>query len=94
MSHDNTRDSANPRFQYFDQRQLDLQAELCHPAHAALRETLAQHDDITVQLAALATELEIILDGAYDQNDLCRMLCEQLKKRRLGIDRSMIEIPQ
>lgn len=82
MSHDHTKDKAHPSFHYFDQRQLDLQEELMHPANAKYLENLMSHDDITVQLAQLATDLEIILDGAYDQNDLCQLLANKLKERR------------
>ena len=84
----------HPRMVFFDERQLDLQQELLHPCHADLVARLKLHDDITVQLAQLAADLEIILDGHYEQNDLCRMLCEQLKKRRMGETRSVIEIPR
>lgn len=82
MSHDQTKDKAHPNFHYFDQRQLDLQEELLHPANAKYLENIQLHDDITIQLAQLATDLEIILDGAYDQNDLCRLLATKLKEKR------------
>lgn len=82
------------RLEFFDERQLDLQQELLHPAHAALISNLKLHNDIDIQLSQLAADLEIILDGYYDRNDLCRMLCDQLKKRRVGETRSVIEIPR
>lgn len=80
----------HPNFAYFDPRQVALQRELCQPHWEDLRNQIINHNDsavrndLTVQLAYIATQLEIILEGHYEQNDLCEMICNQLIRKRTG----------
>lgn len=82
---------AHPDFHYFDPRQIALQKELLHPHWASLVELLHNHTDFTVQLAEIASYIEMILDGYYDQNDLCEVLCNRMKTIRYKADSVIVD---
>lgn len=73
---------SHPDLVYFDSRFVALQQEMCKNYWAVLRGYLANHSDIDVQLAQIASYIEVALDGIYERHDLCRVLCGRMKELR------------
>ena len=67
--------------EYFDQRALDFNEEVIK--HPKLMEFLAKHTDPAMKLAEVAAYCEVILDGAYSEED-CNVLCELLTKKLIA----------
>lgn len=78
-----------PYLEYFDQRAIDLNQEVLH--HPELMQRLANNNDPAVKLAHVAAYCEVILDGAYSEED-CNVLCEILTKK-LKAKRTLIVAP-
>ena len=64
--------------EYFDQRAIDLNSEIMK--HPELMELLSRHNDPAVKLAHVAAYCEIIVEGAYTEEE-CNVLAEILTKR-------------
>ena len=64
--------------EYFDQRALDLNSEVIK--HPLLMEQIAPHTDPAMKLAVIAAYCDVMLDGAYNEEE-CNKLCEILTKR-------------
>ena len=77
--------------EYFDQRAIDLNSEIMK--HPELMELLSRHNDPAINLSHVAAYCEIIVEGAYTEeecNVLAEILTQRLVAKRTG---SLIVVP-
>lgn len=84
---------AHPNFQYFHDNHIALNRELCLPYWEKLRELLRNHNDIDVQLAEIATYVEVLLDGHYERHDLMGVLCRRMQRMRMEAETIHVDSP-
>lgn len=73
---------------YFSDARLELQKEVMQ--HPDLMPLLAKHpaSEFELRIAEIACYCEIVLDGAYSQQEidkLCEILTKRLRAKRMGI---------
>lgn len=74
----------------FAQEFIDLQRELLNPAHESLVNEIAKlrADDFELKMSAIASDVGVILDGDYTEEDMRKLapiLTQKLVSKRTGI---------
>lgn len=68
---------------YFDPEVQLLLEELCN--HPTLQLALTSHPTLEERLAAIATHLNLVIDGHFELNALCALLTKELYQSRTSI---------